>query len=246
MEIAGWFNYFGHHAYTILFFWVLIEQIGLPIPSAPVLLAAGSLCAQGRLNIFAVLICVIVACLVPDTAWFILGRRYGRGVLDVIYKVALLSPSKSLSAQENINRHGSVALLVAKFIPALGTLVPPLAACSMMSLAAFLLSDAVGSAIWACTWILGGRVITRAFTKTPLHLSLQWQPFMFGLVCLFVGSSFWRVFKHLRLGAAVRGLRLDPDELHDLITSAAERQAAPPFIIDLRQAEDIQLISTKG
>jgi membrane protein DedA with SNARE-associated domain len=47
-------------------------------------------------------------------------------------------------------------------------LVPPMAACSGMSLPAFLISDAVGSAIWASTWILGGRVLGRACSETQL------------------------------------------------------------------------------
>jgi membrane protein DedA with SNARE-associated domain/rhodanese-related sulfurtransferase len=240
METAVWLSYFGHHAYTILFFWVLIEQVGLPIPSVPVLLAAGSSSAQGRQNLLSVLICVIVACLISDTAWFMLGRRYGRGVLEVICKVAFLSPSKLLSVQEDINKHGRMALLVAKFIPALGTLVPPMAACSGMSLTAFLFSDALGSAIWAGAWIFGGRVIAREFSETQLYLSVQWRPFMVGLVCLFVVLSFWRVFQHLKFGAVVRALQLEPDQLHDLITSAAAQEATPPFIIDLRQAKDFQ------
>jgi membrane protein DedA with SNARE-associated domain len=168
METAVWLSYFGHHAYVILFFWVLIEQIGLPIPSVPVLLAAGSSSAQGRQNLPLVLTCAIAACLISDTAWFMLGRRYGRSVLELICKVALLSPSKLLSAHENINRHGRTALFVSKFVPALGTLVPPMAACSGMSLPAFLISDAVGSAIWASTWILGGRVLGRACSETQL------------------------------------------------------------------------------
>jgi membrane protein DedA with SNARE-associated domain/rhodanese-related sulfurtransferase len=240
METSVWVNYFGHHAYVILFFWVLIEQIGLPIPSVPVLLAAGSSSAQGRLNLPSILVCAVVACLISDTAWFMLGRRYGRAVLELICKVAFISPSKLLSAHECINRHGRTALLVSKFVPALGTLVPPMAAVTGMSLSDFLLSDAIGSALWAGTWILGGRVIARAFSETQLYLTVQWRPFALGLVCLFAIFSLWRVLQYLKYAAIVRGLRLEPDQLHDLIIRAAEQQATPPFIIDLRQAKDFE------
>jgi rhodanese-related sulfurtransferase len=63
---------------------------------------------------------------------------------------------------------------------------------------------------------------------------------MIGLVCLFAMLSLWRVVQHLKLAATVRGLRLEPDQLRDLIESAAQRQATPPFIIDLRQPKDFQ------
>ena len=38
------------HGYAVLFAWVLAEQIGLPVPSLPILLAAGALAGSGRFN----------------------------------------------------------------------------------------------------------------------------------------------------------------------------------------------------
>jgi membrane protein DedA with SNARE-associated domain/rhodanese-related sulfurtransferase len=240
METAVLSSCFEHYAYVMLFVWVLIEQIGVPIPSAPILLAAGSSSTQGRLNLLMVLTCVIAACLISDSAWFMLGRRYGRGVFEVMCKVAFLSPITLISAQENMNEHGRLALLAAKFIPGLGTLVPPLAACSGMSFSTFLFSDAVGSAIWAVVWVCGGRIIAQPLSEAKLYLSAEWKPFMLGLICLFVVASLWRVSKYLKFAAVVRSLQLEPYELHDLISSAAERRVTPPFIIDVRQTKDVQ------
>lgn len=240
METAVWLSYFGHPTYLVVFLWVLLEQIGLPIPSAPVLLAAGNSSSQGHLNLLSSLTFAVVACLISDTAWFMLGRRYGREVIKIISKLAFLSPSTLLTAQESINKHGRKALLVTKFIPALGTLVPPMAACSGMSLPVFLLSDAIGSAVWASAWIFGGRVIAGKLSGAQLFLGLTWRPLMAVLFCVFVLLSLWRVFEYLKFRAIVRNLRLGPDQLYNLITSATERQAIPPLIIDLRQAEDFQ------
>jgi len=39
------------HGYSVLFSFVLAEQLGLPVPSTPVLLAAGALGGLGRLNL---------------------------------------------------------------------------------------------------------------------------------------------------------------------------------------------------
>ena len=38
------------HGYLLLFAWVLIEQMGLPLPAVPLLIAAGALAGSGKLN----------------------------------------------------------------------------------------------------------------------------------------------------------------------------------------------------
>ncbi len=40
-----------HHGYTLLLVWVLVEQMGLPIPAVPLLLAAGGLAGSGRMDL---------------------------------------------------------------------------------------------------------------------------------------------------------------------------------------------------
>jgi membrane protein DedA with SNARE-associated domain/rhodanese-related sulfurtransferase len=62
--------FFVHYAYLILFLWVLMEQIGIPIPSIPVLLTAGTLTATHRIHHIYVLLAVLGACLIADTIWF--------------------------------------------------------------------------------------------------------------------------------------------------------------------------------
>ena len=55
---------FVHHAYAILFGWVLVEQAGVPLPSAPVLLAAGTMSAMHTIHVALVLPIVLLACLI--------------------------------------------------------------------------------------------------------------------------------------------------------------------------------------
>jgi membrane protein DedA with SNARE-associated domain len=69
--------FFVHYAYAILFLWVLVEQMGVPIPSIPVLLTAGTLSATNRVSAPMSLFAVLVACLIADSMWYLLGQRYG-------------------------------------------------------------------------------------------------------------------------------------------------------------------------
>ena len=73
-----------HHGYVVLLGWVFAEQIGLPIPSLPILLAAGALAGTGRLSFFGSLVMAMVASLMADTIWFQLGRLKGIKVLQFL------------------------------------------------------------------------------------------------------------------------------------------------------------------
>src|ERR1019366_8102007 len=68
------------HGYTILFFWVMAEQIGLPLPSAPMLLAAGALAGAGRMHIRSAVSLAMIAALMADSLWYEIGRRRGARV----------------------------------------------------------------------------------------------------------------------------------------------------------------------
>jgi membrane protein DedA with SNARE-associated domain len=81
--------FFVHYAYLIIFLWVLIEQVGVPIPSIPVLLTAGTLTATHRLSHSVVLLTVLTACMLSDSLWFYLGRRYGNSVIKLLSRLSL-------------------------------------------------------------------------------------------------------------------------------------------------------------
>ena len=64
--MSGSIDVLVRYGYAVVFGWVLAEQIGLPIPAVPVLLAAGALAGTGRLNLVLVLALAVVASLVSD------------------------------------------------------------------------------------------------------------------------------------------------------------------------------------
>ena len=71
------------------------EQIGIPIPAVPALLAVGALPALGRVNIPLVLITLSVAALATDLAWYELGRRRGVARMDRLYGWSSIDNSSS-------------------------------------------------------------------------------------------------------------------------------------------------------
>src|SRR5689334_21615519 len=78
---------------AVLFVIVLLEQVGLPIPAAPSLLAAGALCVSGEANPAHIMGVTILACLIADSTWFYIGRRGGKRVVHFLCRIALLNSS---------------------------------------------------------------------------------------------------------------------------------------------------------
>ena len=116
------------HGPLVLFIAVFIEQVGLPIPAAPLLLAAGALVAAGQMNWAVAISSVAVASLLADLIWYQLGRIRGARILGFLCRISLEPDSCIRSTQDIFLHHGMGAVVVAKFVPGLSTVMPPLAA----------------------------------------------------------------------------------------------------------------------
>src|SRR5579885_2766152 len=77
------------YGYALLFGWVLLEQGGLPIPATPLLLAAGALAGQHRMNFFLTVIAATTGCVLADIFWYAIGKRRGAIVLNLLCRIAL-------------------------------------------------------------------------------------------------------------------------------------------------------------
>lgn len=136
------------HGYTVLFFWILFEQLGLPIPAAPLLIAAGALAGVGQLNLALVFGVSVVASLLSDHFWYQIGRCRGSKVLSLLCRISLDPDSCVRKTKEIFTRHGARSLLVAKFIPGMTAVAPPLAGIFHMRPLRFLLFNGLGAFFW--------------------------------------------------------------------------------------------------
>ena len=132
------------HGYVVLLGWVFAEQIGLPIPSMPLMLAAGALAGVGKLSFFGSLFLCVFAAVVADSVWYQMGRLKGIKVLQLLCKISL-EPDSCVRRTEGVfSKQGARSLLLAKFFPGLSTVAPPLAGIFHMQPRRFLLFDTAG------------------------------------------------------------------------------------------------------
>ncbi|MEO6804879.1 MAG: VTT domain-containing protein, partial [Edaphobacter sp.] len=230
--------FFVHYAYLIIFLWVFVEQIGIPIPSIPVLLTAGTLSATHHVSFIGITFSMLLACLIADTIWFSLGRRYGNSVLKLLCRLSF-EASTCVSKTENyFTRRGAVTLLFAKFVPGLSTVAAPIAGQTGMSYGRFLAWDIAGSLIWGEAWILAGRFFGDLAKRSAPFFAWLGHFAFFIFAAMVLGFLFYRVWKQRKFLQQVRELRLEPAELKEMLDTAETNHTTPPFIVDLRHPLD--------
>jgi membrane protein DedA with SNARE-associated domain len=133
----------------LIFVNVLLDQAGAPLPAVPLLLACGALAATGKISPVLLLLTATLASLTADSAWFTLGRWQGRRVLRLFCRFSL-HPDESLAKVErSLRHHGLVSIALAKFIPGLQTVAPPLAGALGISMVRFALVSTLSGLAWA-------------------------------------------------------------------------------------------------
>ena len=207
------------HGYLLLAGWVFLDQLGVPIPAFPVLIAAGALVGTGQLHPAAALAAATLGSIPSDLVWYETGRRRGGSVLRLLCRLSLEPDSCVRSTEETFARYGPRSLLLAKFIPGYQTMAPPLAGMSGMSVGRFLAWDIPGAALWSGAFMGLGFVFADQIDGAyQLASALGTQLFVLlalGLVA-YVG---WKYVHRLRFTRRLRTMRIEPDELMELLAS---------------------------
>src|SRR5579872_595233 len=146
--VNNFFAVIAHHGYLFIFLIVLAEAIGLPVPAALALVAGGAAAASHSLQLQALIPLAIGAMLMGDILLFVLGRYMGWALLAILCRLSINPESCILRSAESFYRRGKLTLLIAKFIPGVNTMAPPLAGSMKMRPLQFLRLDFVGVSLY--------------------------------------------------------------------------------------------------
>ncbi|MEO6969635.1 MAG: VTT domain-containing protein [Chthoniobacterales bacterium] len=223
------------HGPLVIFTGVFIEQIGLPIPSIPVLLAAGALVAAGKMNWAVAISSAAVGSLLADLIWYQLGRIRGARILGFLCRISLEPDSCIRSTQDIFLHHGMGAVVAAKFIPGLSTVMPPLAAIFRVPLRRFLLFDGLGCFLYpACVGGLGF-----LFSDQVVDIMNALGRFGQGGLTVVLGALGayigYKYFQRRRLLRRLRVARITVDELR-----SKQEKGEALLVVDLRSELDLK------
>jgi membrane protein DedA with SNARE-associated domain len=213
---------------------VVAEQVGVPLPAVPALLAVGALAAQGRANLLLVIGAIAAVALPVDLVWYELGHRRGAPVLSGLCRLSL-EPDVCVRRTENLFlRHGLRALLVAKFLPGLTTVMPPLAGIFGVPRLRFVLYDLAGVVLWAGFWAGIGHAFSGTIAEVARRASALGRTAGLLVVAALVG---YVLLKYLRRRLFLRRLRIariSPEDLKRKLEAGED-----VWILDLRTAADV-------
>lgn len=233
--MGGVIEFLLRYGYLLLFGWVLAEQLGLPLPSAPLLLAAGALAGTSRMNLAIASALPIVAVAVSDALWYELGRRRGMKLLEWICRISLQPDSCVRKTQLNFERKGEWALVVAKFIPGLNAMAPPLAGASRMSWTRFALFDGLGALLWVSVYVGVGYIFSGEIERAASRLVFLGRGLFALLVVALLLYIGWKYWNRRRFLLSLRVARITPTELHGRM-----RGGEDIVVIDLRRSMEFE------
>jgi membrane protein DedA with SNARE-associated domain len=223
------------HGYAVLFLWLLFEQLGLPIPAAPLLIAAGVLAGAGQLDLALALGVALIASLLSDHFWYYMGFHRGRKVLSLLCRISLDPDSCVRKTKEIFARHGARSLLVAKFIPGMTAVAPPLAGIFRMPWLRFLLFDGLGAFFWVGIFISVGYLFSHQIEHVAGDTGGM-GPWI-GLIvpgCLAVYIA-WKYIQRQRFLRHLAIARITPEEVKQKFDAGEDL-----LILDMRDALEFE------
>jgi len=221
------------HGYVLVFAWVFIEQAGLPVPSAPLLLATGALSGMHQMNLWMAVGIAAIAAVSSDSMWYQLGRQKGVRVLQLLCRISLEPDSCVRRTQVSFGKNGARVLLVSKFVPGLNAMAAPLSGIIRMSWQRFLLFDAFGTLLWVSSFMITGYVFSGELERVAANAAFMGEWLLFLLVAGFGGYIGWKFYNRKRFLSRLKIARITPEELKEKIDAGEDL-----IILDLRHALD--------
>lgn len=122
--------------------------VGFFLPGDSLLITAGLLARQGTLHLLPLMLAAVAGAVIGDSVGYAIGRQFGPGVFSRpgsrVFKPEFVERTRAFFA-----RHGSRALIMARFVPVVRTAAPTLAGVGNMPYPQFLAYNAVGGLLWA-------------------------------------------------------------------------------------------------
>jgi membrane protein DedA with SNARE-associated domain len=221
----------SRHGYVVIVGLVFAEAIGLPVPAALALVAAGAAVGSHVLRGAVVLPLALGAMVLGDTLLFFAGRYSGWTLLGFLCKVSANPETCILRSAESFYKRGKTTLVIAKFIPGVNTMGPPLAGSMKMRLSQFLSFDVLGAMLYILAYFSLGflgrdflKVINAGFQTAGRTI----EEVVLAGVVVYMGYRFWLMQKN-------RVYRVVPRvQVEELIEKLRSEEAGKILVVDVR------------
>lgn len=224
-------SFLAHHGYVLVFVVVIAEAVGLPVPAALALVAGGAGAASGTLSLPAVLATALTGMVLGDWLLYILGRYMGWGLLGLICGLSATPETCILRSAESFYKRGKVTLVLAKFIPGINSMAPPLAGSMKMRPLQFLQLDLAGAALYVSAYTMLGFVFRGFLAAITRGFQAASHVFTEILVVAIAGYVVYRIALYRKHKIYRVVPRVQVEELAHKLASAEKGQV---MVLDVR------------
>ena len=184
-------QYISQYGYWAVFFGVMLENAGVPIPGETILLIAGYLCSRGELHLPLVMLIAASGAVIGDNIGFAIGHHYGRDILLRFGKFIFLTPRRLDDLTNYFASHGNKTILMARFMTGLRVFAAILAGASKMRWRIFVVYNIAGAILWSVVISSLGYVFGQS-----LPLLVKWvgrSGVIFLVAAIVIGIVVWRI-----------------------------------------------------
>lgn len=157
------FANYGTAIYIVLFLVIFVETglVAMPfLPGDSLLFTAGLFARTGHLNMAYLLILLFIAAVVGDNCNYWIGRKIGVKIFDLKLKGRALVKREYLDkTHEFFEKHGTKAIIMARFVPFVRTFAPFAAGIGKMDYRKYLAFDILGGALWIGSLLTAGYLL---------------------------------------------------------------------------------------
>jgi len=188
-------QYMLAYGYWAVFFGVMLENAGVPVPGETILLIAGYFASTGKFHLGLVMLIAATGAVIGDNIGFAIGHHFGRNLLLRIGRFFFLTPKRFEHMENYFERHGNKTILVARFITGLRVFAALLAGASRkMPWRVFFFYNVAGAVLWSVVITTLGYLF-----GASLPVLIKWvgrSGTILLISAVVIAVVIWRVRKH--------------------------------------------------
>lgn len=146
---------------------------GFIFPGDSLLFTAGYMVQQGILpiNIHVFVVLLIIAAIAGDSVGYSFGHKVGRKLFER-ENSRFFKKKYLLQAEKFYEKHGSLTVVLARFVPIVRTFAPIVAGASKMHYRTFLAFNIIGGVLWATIFTYLGFFAGKALTEAGVNIEV--------------------------------------------------------------------------
>jgi undecaprenyl-diphosphatase len=152
------------YGYLVVFFGVMLESIGIPIPGETILIVAGFLVRQGTLGLAVTISIGVISTILGNQIGYWIGRKGGRPFVLRWGHYVGITPERLAQVEGFFARHGGKAIFLARFVPWLRAFGALVAGISHMPRRVFLFYNVLAGVVWVPTSVMLGYLFSQSLS----------------------------------------------------------------------------------